>query len=72
MKSASRKIIAACHEVETGTFLIGNDNRKRVGKLLTVDRIEHGRVQGVPPKALAIPGRSCQEPVVVAARANFW
>ena len=62
MKSASRKIIAACHEVETGTFLIGNDNRKRVGKLLTVDRIEHGRVRGGAPK-----GSGYTRPVVPGA-----
>ena len=37
--------IAARHEVETGTLLMGNNDGERVGELLAIDRIKQWRKQ---------------------------
>ena len=51
------EVIAARHDIETGTLLIRNNYGESIGELLAIDRVEHGSIQRAAPKALGIPGR---------------
>ena len=42
-------IIAGREDVETGTHLIGNNDRVRIGELLAKPRVHHGGVEGAAP-----------------------
>jgi hypothetical protein len=46
------EVITAGHNIEAGTFLLGNNNRERIAELLAVDGVEHGGIQRAAPQAL--------------------